>query len=58
MKFDDLIEYNTRNIFLEKSCTVCFYCMLTRGLSKHIGTKLQATGYYLIETFLKIQKEV
>ena len=74
MKYCQLIEYNLRNIFLEKSCkkcggetitrplknqkikighilwinsltfyTFCFYCMLSKGLSKYIDTKLQTS---------------
>ena len=58
MKFGQLIEYNIRNIFLEKSYTncdqeaiprpefhtVCFYCMLSWGLSKNIETKMRITS--------------
>ena len=74
-KFGQLIEYNMRNNFLEKSYTkygweiipkpffrkvkiwhicvdslkfyaVCFYCMPSWWLSKHIEAKLQTTWFY------------
>ena len=32
MKFDQLIKYNMRNIFLEKSCTKC-----SEETSQHLG---------------------
>ena len=34
MKFGQLIEYNTRNIFLEKSCTKCGGETIPRCFSK------------------------
>ena len=36
----------------------CFYCLPSWGLSKGIETKLKATCFYLIRSFLKKQKEV
>ena len=37
---------------------VCFYCMPSWGLSNYIETKLQATFFYVIQSFFKKQKEV
>ena len=35
MKFDELIEYNMKNIFLEKSCTKCGGEATPRPFSKN-----------------------
>ena len=38
--------------------TVCFYCMPSWALLKHVETKLQITLFYLILNFFKKLKEV
>ena len=38
--------------------TVCFYCMLSWGLSKNIETKLQINCFYNMLSILKKQKGV
>ena len=54
MKFDQLIEYNTRNVFLEKSYTKCGGetiprpCVTNWELLKYIETKLHTTCYYFM----------
>ena len=52
MKFGPLIEYNMRNIFLEKSFTKYGGETIPRpffwGLPKDIETKLQTICFYLI----------
>ena len=56
MEFDQLIEYNKRNIFLEKSCTRCGG---ENVLKKHISfiifyylTKFNCMVVYTLSTML------
>ena len=61
MQFGQLIEYNTRNIFLENSYTKRGGETSPRptwGLSKYIETKLQIICLYLILSIFKEEKEV
>ena len=51
MKYGQLIECNTRNIFLEKSYTER---RKETSLSKYIETRLQTTCFHVILSFLKI----
>ena len=37
-------------------CTVCFYCMLSWGLSKYIETKLQTTCFASYKSLLKTKR--
>ena len=46
MKFGQLLEYNMRTIFLEKSFSK--YGMPSEGLSSYIKTKLRTTCFYLL----------
>ena len=67
MKFGQLIEYNMRNIFVEKSYTKYGRetisrpfpkksKLLIKGPSKYSETKLQNTCFYLYNAFLKNKK--
>ena len=51
MKYGQLIECNTRNIFLEKSYTER---RKETSLSKYIETRLQTTCFHVILSFFKI----
>ena len=45
MKFDQLIEYNMRNIFLEKSCTTCGREPIPRPISKKSRLSISLDQY-------------
>ena len=50
-----LKNYNWAYLWINslKFYTVCFYCILSWGLSKYIKTKLDTTCFYLISRFFK-----
>ena len=45
MKFGQLMEYNMRNIFVEKSCTKCGAETILRLFSKKPKSNISATGF-------------
>ena len=45
MKFDQLIEYNMRNVFLEKSYTKCGREFITRPFSKKSKLSMSSDQY-------------
>ena len=48
MKFGQLIEYNMRNIFLEKSCTTCGGDTIPRPFSKKPKLNILLDQYKVI----------
>ena len=48
MKFDQLIEYNTRNIFVEKLYTKCAGETIRRTLSKKPKLSISLDQYYKV----------